>query len=165
MNRILTCPHCSTRLQVSEQISDKALICPHCLADVDNPQPGFQIRAADINTDVKRDTKVGSIILALLLGLWVLGMVITFFAPVKHTGEAEINWLSLLMYLSAGLAVLVGIAFVYGLTHSDSSGDGTPSAGSVLGILFLFLGTIVAIALFGFFACAVGVSRSFQHFH
>lgn len=165
MNRITTCPRCAARFRVSEQITDKTLICPHCLADVDNAWPGSSIRAADINTDVKRDTKVGSIVLAALLGLWVLGMVITFIAPVKHTGEAEISWLSLLMYLSAGLAVVVGIAFVRGLTQSGSSDDRTPSAGRVLGILFLFLGTIVALALFGFFACAVGVSRSFQHFH
>lgn len=155
MNRITTCPHCSTSLRVSEQITDKALICPHCLADVDNPQPGFQIRAADINTDVKRDMRAGSIVLAVLIGLCVLGIVVVCTrAALRSTSPSIPNTPrpeSLVFYFAA-LDVLVSIAIIRRLVLGIS-GVRAPSAGRALGIIFLSLGTIVAVTVFLFFTC------------
>ena len=88
MSRITTCPHCSTRLNVSEQNTDKTLICPHCLADVDNPWPGSQIRADDINTDVKRDMNVGCIVLPVLIGS-VFSASLAFFLGLQYRGKGS----------------------------------------------------------------------------
>lgn len=151
MSHITTCPNCSTRLRVSEQITDKTMICPHCLADVDNPQPGFQIRAADIDTDVKRDVSLVSIALHVLIGLCVLGIAMAFFSPRQgEQGLGRALWLAMLFVV---LDILVGIAIIRVLVRWGVSGVRTPSAGRVLGITFLSLGTIVAVILFFFFTC------------
>lgn len=144
MSPITTCPHCSTRLNVPEGIAYKTLICPHCLADVDNPQPGFQIRAADINTDVKNDLKGGCIALALLIGLCVCGIVMA-------TRFAYLVWLGVIPVL-----VLSGIIYV---AWKGTSGSSVSTAGRIISVLFIVLGTIVAIAIFGFFACAIAISN------
>lgn len=86
MSRFTYCPHCSTRLRVSEGITDETLICPHCLADVDNAWSGSQIRAADINTDVKRDMSRASTILAVVIGLCLLGIAIALFVGLQAKG-------------------------------------------------------------------------------
>ena len=156
MSHITTCPNCSTRLRVSEQITDKTLICPRCLADVDNPQPGFQIRFADIDTDVKRGLSVGTIVLAALIGLSIIGVTMShlylygrFGKPSDPQGLAVI----LFMFSFFSLDVLVSIAIVRGLIRWGISGDRVPSVGRVLGIVFLSLGTVVAVVIFLFFTC------------
>lgn len=154
MSRITTCPHCSTRLRVSEQITDKSLICPHCLANVDNPKSGFQIQAAGINTDVKRDVSKGSIVLLVLTGLCVLGIAIVLLS--LHTAsnaDTSIILLFVLVSLFAALDVLVSIAIIRGFIRWGISGVRTPSVGRALGIAFLSLGTIVAVVIFFFFTC------------
>jgi hypothetical protein len=177
MSHITTCPHCSTPFGVSERITDKTLICPHCLADVDNARPGSQIRADDINTNVKRDLSVGSIVLAVLIGLCVFGIlgIGTVFSARRSASRVSSvsesphrfsntplpadNTLDLaitLMYLVAALDVLVSIAILRGLIRWGISGLRTPSVGKVLkvlGIAFLSLGTIVAIVIFSAVTC------------
>jgi hypothetical protein len=149
MSRTTTCPHCSTRLRVPDGITDKTLICPHCMADMDNPQPGFQIRAADIDTDVRRDMNIVSIILAVLIGLCVLGIVIALIVPAKN-GDATVF---LMMSSFGALDVLVSIAIVRGFIRWGASGTRGPSVGKVFGIMFLALGSIVAVVVFFFFTC------------
>jgi hypothetical protein len=144
MSRITTCPHCSTRLRVSEQITDKTLICPHCLADVDNPQPRFQIRAVDIGTNVKRDLSTVSIVLLVLLGLCVLGFAITFSFPRRDIVPFA------LMIACATLGVLVSTAIIHGLVRWGISGVRRPSPVRVIGIIFLVAVTIVASVLSSF---------------
>jgi len=151
MSRIITCPHCATRLRVSEGITDKTLICPHCFADVDNARTGSPIRAADINTDVKRALSVGSIILAVLIGLCALGIEIVLLDARRRTYEHRTFILATFFF--AVLAALVSIAIILGLVRWGISGVQAPSAGRVLGILFLSLGTIVAVIIFSFFTC------------
>lgn len=148
ISRITTCPHCSTRLSLSERITDKTLICPHCLAEVDNAWPGSQIRTRDINTDVKRDVNVGCIALALLIGLCFLGIIMAF-------GNKDFGGLFI---SGAALLVLVCMAIIRGRRLRENSGG-------TVGIVFLVLGTIVAIAIFGFLCCAAGVSESLRHMH
>ncbi|MHB1425266.1 MAG: hypothetical protein ACYC3I_19020 [Gemmataceae bacterium] len=154
MSRITTCSHCSTRLSVAEGITDKTLICPRCLADVDNARPGSQIRAADINTDVKRDLSAGSIVLLVLIGLSVLGIAMAFFIPASNF-ESAMGKISFLMLCFFALDVLVSIAIVRGLIRWGTSGIRAPSVGRVFGIMFLSLGTIVAVIIFFFFTCLV----------
>ena len=128
ISRITTCPHCSTRFNVSEQITDKTLICPHCLADVDNAGPGSPIRAADINTDVKRHLSAGSIVLAVLIGLCVLGIAIAFYVHrFRDGGEADIGHLFLIAEFFAALEILVSIAIIRGLIRWGISGVRTQS--------------------------------------
>jgi hypothetical protein len=148
MSQITTCPHCSTRLHVSEGITDKTLICPHCLADVSNPWPGSQIRAADINTDVKRDVNVGCISLAVLMGLCFLGIIMAI-------GNKDFGGLFI---SGAALLVLGSIAIIRRRDRRDNSGG-------TVGFVLLVLGTIVAIAIFGFFCCVAGVGESLRHMH
>ncbi len=151
MSRITACPRCAERLRVSEQITDKTLICPHCLADVDNPQPGFRIRAADINTEVKRDLSVGSIVLLVLIGLCVLGIAIAFFsirAGNRGKSPSEGLW-QLLIGSFLALDFFVTIAII----RWAISGGGVPSAGRLFGTAFLVLVTAVAIFIFFFFTC------------
>jgi len=143
MNQIVACPHCSKRLDVPECITEKTVICPHCLADVDNTQPGSQIRAADINTDVKRDLSVGSIVLAVLIGVCVLGIAIAFFTPKEEPLD-----ITLLMISFIGLDFLVSIAIMRVLIRWGFSGVRVPSAARVFGIVLLSLGTTVAVIIF-----------------
>lgn len=152
MSRITTCPHCSTRLSVSDGITDKTLICPRCLADVDNARPGSQIRADDINTNVKRDVSVGSIVLAVLIGLCVLGIVVTILAP-RSGGRHDFGPLIQLAYFFAALDAFVGIAILRGLLRWGTSGVQSPSVARVVGIAFLWIGTFVAVIIFFFFTC------------
>jgi hypothetical protein len=149
MSRITTCPHCATRLSVPEGITDKTLICPHCLADVDNAGSGSQIRAADINTDVKRDLNVGCIVLAVLIGLCVIGIAMAI-------GN---NSIPFLFYSCAALAVLVSIAVI----HMGYSGVRNPSVAGACIITLLVLGVIVAIFFFFFITCASLASRGGFH--
>ena len=157
MSRITTCPHCAKRFRVSEQITDKTLICPHCLADVDNAAPGNQIRAADINTDVKRDLRVGTIVLAVLIGFCVLGITTAFSGMFS-----SINALKLMVISSAALAVLLIIAIIRWMVHQGRSGGYIPIVAGVLGITLiivaLVLVSIVAGVLFLIFACSEGLA-------
>lgn len=136
MNRITTCPHCASRLNVSEQINDKTLICPRCLAEVANPQPGFQTPVPDINTDVERDLKMGNDVLAVLIVVCILGIAMAIF--VVNRGEAKA---ALIMFSSAALCILIPLAIL--------------RTGSVrtCGIVFLLLGTFMAIFIFVVFTC------------
>jgi hypothetical protein len=139
MNRITTCSHCATRLRISEQITGKTLICPRCLADVDNPQPGLQIRAANINTEVTRDVKGGCLALAVLIGLCVCGIVMV-------TRFAYLVWL--------GVIPLLVLSAIIRLAWKGTSGTALSTAQRAVSVLFIVLGTIVAIVIFFFFACA-----------
>lgn len=159
MSQIATCPNCSRRLRVSEQITDKTLICPHCLADVDNPRPGTQIRAPELDTDVKRDVSVGSKIIAVLIGLCVLGIALAFFVGHHSQGKGEsglgegIFSLLLLMNCFGALDILVSIAIIRRLIRRSTSGVPEPSVGRVIGIAVLSLGSVVAVVIFFFFTC------------
>jgi hypothetical protein len=154
MSPITTCPHCSTRLRVPDQITDKTLICPRCLADVDNPQPGIQVRAAALDTDVKRGLSTGSIVLLVLTGLCVIGIALSFVSLLALKGsEASVAPSIILVNLFGLLDILVVIAIVRGLIRWGFSGVRTPSVGKVLGVVFLSLGTVVAAIIFFFFTC------------
>ena len=142
MSQITTCPHCSKRLRVSEQITDKTLICPHCLADVDNPQPGFQIRAGDIDTDVKRDVSAVSLVLAVLIGLCVVGVAMALF--VVPPGEEKVV---LMMFSSAPICVLIPITII------------RRGSARTCGIVLLVLGTLMAAFIFFFFTCLIVAFR------
>jgi hypothetical protein len=124
---------------------DKTLICPHCLANVDNPWPGRQIRTNDISTDVKSDVRGGCIALAVLIGLCVLGVAMASFGPFS---------------VPAAIAALVIIAIIRSLVRWGTSGAPVSTAESVVRILFLVFGTIVAIVIFVYFACAIAVSNT-----
>jgi hypothetical protein len=140
-------------LRVSEQITDKTLICPHCLVNVDNPRPGAQIQAPDLDTDVRRDVSVGSIVLAVLIGLCVLGIAIAFLSGRGMTGQSSLSAAFAMAVLFACLDALVSIAILRGFIRWVASGVRTPSIGRSLGIAFLALGTIVAVVIFFFFTC------------
>lgn len=153
MSQITRCPQCSTRLRVSEQITDKTLICPHCFADMDNPRMGGQLRATNINTDVKRGLSVGSIVLAVLISLCVLGIIVGLLIPTPPEAYGIFVNALPLMFFFAGLDVLVSIVLIRGLIHWSISGVRTPSVGRMLGIALLSLGSIAAIVIFFFFTC------------
>jgi hypothetical protein len=153
MSHVITCPYCSTQVRVPDRITDKTFICPRCLADVDNTKPGFQIQAADINTDVKRDVSIGSIVLAVLIGLCVVGVAVGFSIPTPQEAYGVFVNAVPMMFAFAGLDVLVSIAIIRGLVRWSISGSRTPSVGKVLGITFLSLGSIVAVAIFFFGTC------------
>ena len=152
MSRITTCPHCSTRLSVSQQITDKTLICPRCLAEVDNVRSTSQIQAPQLNTDVKRDLRAASIVLAVLMGLCVLGIALAIWGGMMGSGTMPSDTQAGLLYYSFfALFVLVCIAIARGLVRRGRIG--------VLGGILLVLGTIASVVIFFFFACMIAVSR------
>jgi hypothetical protein len=73
MSQVTTCPHCHSRLRMPEGVTERTQICPHCLHSVENPLAGVQPATAGINTDVRRDLSAGTIVLAVLIGLCVIG--------------------------------------------------------------------------------------------
>jgi hypothetical protein len=121
---------------------------------VDNPLPGSQIRADDIHTDVKRDMRVGNIVLAVLIGLCVLGIVMAIGNTAIEFGAR----LSLIFISGAALLVLGCIAILRGRARQSK-----PSG--ACGTVFLVLGTIVAIAILGFITCSVGIRESLRNMH
>lgn len=145
MSRITTCPRCCTRISVPEGITDKTLICLRCLAEVNNPWQGSQVRADDINTEVKRDVNVGCMVLAALIGFCVLGWVLAV-----SQGESGST---LAGFSCIALVALVGIASIYGLIRWRSSFVGSPFAQNMLGCAVLAVGTLVAIYIFVVISC------------
>lgn len=155
MSHIITCPNCSTQVRVPDRNTDKTFICPRCLADVDSTWPVGPIRATSINTDVKRDVSVGSIVLAVLIILCVLGVVLVLaIASPKSSGYGSPRefWL---MFPFAALDVLVSIAIIRGLLRRGIFDTRNSGFGTALGIMFLSLGTIGAVFIFFFFTCLV----------
>lgn len=152
MNRITRCPHCSARFDVSEGITEKTSICPHCRAEVGNVQLENQFLIADINTDVRHNWSVGCTVITALIGLCFFSIVLTFSIPLD--GEGEIARAIFAAYLFVVLDVLVSIAIMYGLIRWGLSGVRNPPAGRYLGIALLLFGTIVAVCVFFYFTCA-----------
>lgn len=173
MSRLATCPRCSTRISVPEGITDKTLICLRCLAEVNNPWQGSQIRAADLNTDVKRDVNGGCIVLGVLMGFCVLGVATAIGNPQMHLNDQ----FALLFFSCLAFVVLVCIAIIHWLVGRGSPGAETPRVENVLnteerteqpatdaqipkiesvfGCILLVLGTIAAAIIFTFISCAV----------
>jgi hypothetical protein len=120
---------------------------------VDNVWPGSQIRAANLDTDVKRDISVGSIVLPILIGLCVLGIALAFLSSLGANGGASIVLAFTLLFLFAVLEVLVSIAIIRGMVRWGISGVRSPSAARMLGITFLSLGTVAAVVIFFFCTC------------
>ena len=151
MSHITACPHCSTQIRVPDWNTHKTLLCPRCLADVDNVWPGSKIRADDIHTDVTRDLRVGNIVLALLIGLCVFGIAIGYFS-LRYTGQkgSQFDFFEQLMIFSfIALDLVVTIAII----RWAISGTGVPSVGRLFGTAFLVLCTALAVFMFFFLTC------------
>jgi hypothetical protein len=144
MNQITTCPRCSSQLRVPEGITWKTINCPQCLAIVDNPHPGTPIQVADLNTDVKRDVKGGCIALAVLIGLCVCGILMA-------------TRVAYLVYF--GVIPVLVLSAIIRLAWKGTSGTAVSTAGRVVSVLFIVLGTIVAIVIFVYVACAIAISN------
>jgi hypothetical protein len=115
---------------------------------VDNPRSELQIPVAELDTDVKRDISVTSIVLVVLIGLCVLGITTAFFL-FQNPSIA----LNVLVVCSTALAVLIVVAIVRGLLRWGMSGAKAPIIAAVVGIPFLVLGSIAAVFLFLFVTC------------
>jgi hypothetical protein len=143
---------------VPEKCTDKTLICPQCLADVVNPYPGFQVRVADINTDVKRDLNVGNIVLLVLTGLCVLGLATAAF---RFRFYGQIDAVTTFVGFSAALGLLLIIAIIRGMVRSISAGRIGPYVPIIAGTLTitLIIMTFVLVTIvagFVFFLAACG---------
>jgi hypothetical protein len=113
---------------------------------MENAWPGSQIRPADINTDVKRDLNVGCIGSAVVVALCVLGIMGVSSPP--------------FLFLCLGaIVIFVIIAIVRSLARGGARGATASTANRALSIVFLVLGTIAAIVIFAFFACAIAISN------
>ncbi len=147
MSHIVTCPYCATQIRVPDQNTHKTLFCPRCFADVDNLRPGSQIRIDDINADVKRDLNVGYPVLLVLMGLCVCGILMA-------------TRLAYLLYL--GVIPLLVLCTIIRFAWKRTSGSAASTAGRVVSVLFIVLGTIVAIVLFVFVACSLALSVAWR---
>lgn len=154
MSRVFACRHCSTSLNVPERFTDRTFLCPHCLGEVNNPWPGSSVQAPELDTDVKRDLSVGSWVLAILIGICVLGVLLTLFAP-RGSETYEIEKAIWLMCAFAVLDVLVSIALIRRIVRVGTAGVHSVSVGRVIGLVLLSLGTVVAVVAFFFATCFV----------
>jgi hypothetical protein len=134
-------------------VTERSSICPHCLGAIDNPVAGMAEKDYGINTDVRRDLSVGSIILGILIGLCVLGTIVAFAATPGRGGYDKLGFALILMFIFAALDVLVSIACIRAIIRWGTSGVGHLSAGRVIGLTFLSLGTVVAVVIFFFVTC------------
>lgn len=110
--------------------------------------------------DMKSGMSVGSIVLAVLIGLCVLGIALAFFAGLQSRsieGEeslgAGISSLLIITTCFGALDVLVSLAIIRGPIRRRISVVQAPPVKRVLGITLLSLGTIVAVVIFFFFVC------------
>jgi hypothetical protein len=152
MSRIITCLKCHSRLRVADCVTEPTLLCPRCLARVDNPVAGVRLSLPSIDTDVRRDLGAGSIALGVLIGLCLLGVALSFVFS-KRTVESALGFLLFMMLCFTALDVLVSIACVRALWRWGMSGIRTPSVGRILGLTVLSIGTVGAVVVFFFVTC------------
>jgi hypothetical protein len=111
---------------------------------------------SDLDTDVRRDVSfghVGTIVLGVLIGLCVVGIIVTLAAtsgsPRRYSSASR---RSLLTLLFAALDILVSIVCIRALIREWMSSVRERSAGRVIGLIGLTVFVIVAVlAVVSFF--------------
>jgi hypothetical protein len=122
------------------------------MAEIDNPEADPDAPSASVAREVGRGLSLTSIVLAVLIGLCIVGIIVTFVAtPPGHVAGLEV--LVVLMYFFAFLDVLVSIAFVRSLWRWGLSGIRAPSTVRVLGLVGLSFATVAAVVVFFFITC------------
>src|SRR5207245_1008065 len=112
MSRIITCLKCHTRLRVPDRVTEPTLLCPRCLGQVNNPVAGLKPSVLSLDTDVRRELNLGSIVLAVLIGACSLGVVLSLVLSRSRSVGDQIGLALLLMLCFAALDVLVSIACI-----------------------------------------------------
>ncbi len=146
MSQITICPRCQGHLSVPEGITDRTLLCPRCLGSVDNSFRGVTEDYGGINTDVRREMNVGGIVLAVLIGLCLLGVFAIAASP-RPRGELTLvlqHTMFPLMYIFVALMVLFSIVWVRAIIRSARSKGGSISADRIAGVTCL---SIIAVIL------------------
>jgi hypothetical protein len=147
----ITCPECNARIHIPPQVGART-ICPRCVAEIDNPDADPAAPPAGVAREVGRGLSATSIVLAVLIGLCIVGIIVTYMATSPgHMAGLEVLVMS--MYLFALLDVLVSIAFVRSLWRWGLAGIRAPSAVRVLGLVGLSIATVAAVVVFFFVTC------------
>jgi hypothetical protein len=164
MSTNVTCPECQTRLSVSENVTARTLVCPHCLTDIENPRAGPASVAPNFLRDVRRDSNMTSWILLVLIGLCVAGIAMIYAHGQGAFGNRPDSlWILPAMYGFGILDVLVFLAAVRPLWRVLLGGlENASTVGitvRIIGAIVLTVGLILAIVIF-FFAVCLGLAIS-----
>ena len=128
------------------------LLTARCLAPVDNPDADPADRTPGLRREVGRGQKVATIVLAVLIGLCVLGLFLAF-VTTPGGSRAGLEVLLKLMLGFAILDVLVIALALLSLWRWGLSGVRAPTVARVLGLVGLSFATVAAVVIAFFFTC------------
>jgi hypothetical protein len=156
MHSDAACPRCGRVLRVPAALTDEVVTCPSCLAMMPNPHG---VRRGGLEAEVRREWSVTSVVLAVLIGLCVVGIILSWIgARATPQREQYLGQAILLALCVAGgfaiLDLLVVIAIVrFAARKLTPSGSGAAAVGKALGLVLLLIGAIFGVLVLFFFAC------------
>jgi hypothetical protein len=160
MSNIVTCRSCGTTLRVADQLSSRD-VCPQCLSALvepepeQRPEPGGRLRAPNLVRDVRRDSRVTSWILWVLIGLVAAGVILATVQMRSAKGEEAISGMQCMMVGFVALDVLLWIAGLGRLARWIFRGPNANSTIRAVAYAFLILAMGAAIFVFFFTVCVV----------
>jgi hypothetical protein len=185
MARQTTCPRCRMTVTIQDDSDPQALSCPRCLAPLAGsqataiqaeapvaagvtPMPAPGVAPLNVSTSIVpsvdrqaiQDSKRGVGCMSTLIGLTIVGIILTVVVP-KRSHDL-IGTMLLLMLQFGILDVLVLIQIIGWLkrrsARTPSPHDGGESLLKTVTMIFAFLGLALATVVFFFFACLGAIS-------
>lgn len=152
MSTIVTCRNCGTTLRVADQLSSRD-VCPQCLSALAEPEPDHGMRAPNLVRDVRRDSRVTTWILWVLIGLVAAGVVLAVVQTRTARGEDAFGGMLCMMVGFAALDVLLWIAGLGPLARWIFRGPNANSTARAVAYAFLIMAMGAAIFVFFFTVC------------
>lgn len=169
----VTCPYCSTALQVPDSIRAAWVTCPRCLREMPNPSsPEDSTHAAHprvlaVDAEVRRDSRGVGWGIILLLALLVLGVAFVWsfgLAATKSAGRYGDNLLWVWVVVGGIGALLVLILATIAMTRPffrripETAETGRLERRAMQGIAIfgaLCIGIVAAVVVFGLTCAAI----------
>jgi hypothetical protein len=187
MTQQITCQGCGATLAVQDAGDTNVLSCPRCLAplgltstairenaslstgvtesapQVPRPMGAWARGGMNVDQEADKDSKRGFHVLSILIGLNILGIVLTIAAPKNENRGINNLGAVLLIALLFGILDLLVIIQIGILLYQWSSRSSPLNLGAAflkgVAMTFAFLGLALAVIVFFFFACLGVTSR------
>lgn len=169
----VTCPHCSSALQVPDSIRAAWVTCPRCLREMPNPSApegaahAVQPRVLAVDAEVRRDSRGLGWGVVLLLAFLVIGLAFVWsfgLAATKSAGRYGDNLLMVWFGVGGIGAILVLILATIAMTRPfvrripETAETGRLERRAMQGIAIfgaLCIGVMAAVVVFGLTCAAI----------
>jgi hypothetical protein len=137
-------------------VQSKWRYCPHCTTPLSLPQVE---RSADLERDVRKDTRGSGIGLAILIALVVIGAIYFFVHDGMGLVSASEQGPAVLLFAVVIIGgVLAGVALLHRTSH-----DGTSrTIGTILGGLAIGVTVVLSLLLLVLYALCAGILGTFR---